>query len=103
MITNWTNKVIYTGVTSDLEKRMAQHTSGTFEGFSKRYNLKSLVFYEVYDDAETAILREKQLKRWKRAKEDFLVSALNPNLHNLYEDGHIRSLDYARDDKVGVT
>ena len=101
MITNWTNTVLYIGVTSDLEKKMAQQYSGALEGFTKKYNLKNLVFYEMYDDAETAISREKQLKRWRRKKKDFLVEKANPHWINLYEDGRLRSLDCARDDRIG--
>ena len=85
-ITNWTNEVLYAGVTSDLEKRLWEHTNKTAKGFTQKYNLNKLVYYEFHDTAENAILREKQIKRWSRAKKDALVDKINPDWKDLAHD-----------------
>lgn len=98
-VTNWTREVLYVGVTSNLDLRLAQHKAKTFSGFSSKYNLNKLVYYEVLSDMENAILREKQIKRWSRAKKDALVEKVNNNWDDLHDGIMIRSLDYARDDE----
>ena len=85
MITNWKNSVIYTGVTSDLVKRIYEHKNKMFDGFSKRYNLNKLVYYEVFEDVNYAIAREKQIKAGSRKDKDELVSRMNPLWKDLYE------------------
>ena len=65
--------VLYTGVTSILEKRVGQHKEKAVEGFTKRYNLTSLVYYEAHEDITVAIAREKQIKGWTRAKKVALI------------------------------
>lgn len=76
---------LYIGITSDLEKRVAQHKAHFFSGsFSDRYNTVDLVYCEEFPDAETAIKREKQLKGWTRAKKDKLISRFNPELQELF-------------------
>ncbi len=77
--------VLYTGITSDLPKRMYQHREGLSEGFSKKYFVKRLVYFEIYDDAETAIHREKCIKRWKRDWKIELIEKENPGWNDLYE------------------
>jgi putative endonuclease len=62
------NKVLYIGKTSNLRKRICEHKEGFVEGFTKKYHIKVLVYYEIYDNSESAINREKQLKRWRREK-----------------------------------
>ncbi len=64
--TNKNNNVIYIGVTGDLIKRIYQHKNKIFEGFTKKYNVDKLVYYEIYNNIEDAIRREKQLKNWHR-------------------------------------
>ena len=97
-VTNWTSEVIYVGVTSNLEQRLAQHRMKTVPGFTSRYNLDKLVYYELFSDMENAILREKQIKRWNRQKKNALVARVNPEWYNLFDGTVIRSLGYARDD-----
>ncbi len=61
ILTNKNKTVLYTGVTSNLEQRMYQHKNSSYEGFSKKYNCEYLIYYEVYEDMENAIIREKQI------------------------------------------
>lgn len=82
-MTNYTNKVLYTGMTSDLEKRVWEHKLKVFKGFTKRYNAGKLVYCEVFSDPENAIEREKQIKNWSRKKKDFLVNKMNPEWKDL--------------------
>lgn len=100
-LTNWTNEVLYIGVTSNLEKRILEHRCKVYPGFTKKYNLNKLVYYEYSPDIKDAITREKQLKNWARAKKDMLVEKVNPTWNDLFDGTCVRSLDYARDDRVG--
>ncbi len=85
MMTNQRNGTIYTGVTSDLIKRVWQHKNETADGFTKAYGLKTLVWYEVHDDIESAIQKEKQIKKWERKWKLRLIEDSNPNWLDLYE------------------
>ena len=69
ILTNWNHKVMYVGVTSDLYKRIYQHKNKLIDGFTKKYNVNKLVYYESTEDVTSAITREKQLKGWIRKKE----------------------------------
>jgi putative endonuclease len=71
-------KTLYTGITSDLPKRVLEHKEGATPGFTSRYRLTSLVYYEETSDAQSAIAREKQLKGWLRKKKIDLVDSMNP-------------------------
>ena len=73
-------------MTSDLKKRVYEHKAKLVEGFTKRYNVDKLVFYEVSTDVETAILREKQIKGGSRAKKNALVNGMNPEWKDLYDE-----------------
>ena len=84
IMTNHNNTVLYTGVTSDLKKRIYQHKNKLVEGFTKRYNITKLVYYEAYRDPERAISREKQIKGGSRKKKINLVEKKNPNWDDLY-------------------
>jgi putative endonuclease len=84
MLSNRRNGVLHTGVTSDLLRRAHEHRTGTIVGFSKRYGLKHLVWYEAHDDIRTAIQREKTMKHWPRAWKARLINASNPLWHDLY-------------------
>ena len=77
---------LYLGVTSELPKRVWQHRQGLVEGFTKRYGVKMLVWYEQTDTIESAIVREKQIKKWNRAWKIELVESSNPEWNDLYED-----------------
>ena len=79
------NGTLYTGVTSDLPGRIWQHKNGSFEGFSKRYGCKILVWFEMHETMESAIVREKQIKEWQRAWKLRLIEEQNPNWDDLYE------------------
>jgi len=84
-MTNITNRVLYTGVTSDLERRVYEHKNKLVEGFTKKYNIGKLVYYEVCEDIESAILREKQIKGGSRQKKIQLVNSMNKEWRDLYE------------------
>ncbi len=83
ILTNTTNKVLYTGVTSDLTKRISEHKSHLVSGFSKKYNCDKLVYFEDCAGIEEAINREKQLKAGSRKKKTDLISNLNPEWKDL--------------------
>ncbi len=78
ILTNWNNKVMYIGVTSDLNKRLYEHKNKLVKGFTKKYNVDKLVYYETSLDIRSAIEREKQLKKWRREKKNALVMSMNP-------------------------
>ena len=84
IITNKRNGTLYTGVTSNLTQRVYQHKQGLFEGFTKKYNCKLLVYYEAHDNMESAILREKQIKSGSRKKKVHLIENLNPKWCDMY-------------------
>ena len=86
MMTNITNKVLYTGVTNDLERRVKEHKSGLIPGFTQKYNCKKLVYYESFSDIEQAIRREKLIKEYRREKKNQLVESLNPEWKDLSEE-----------------
>jgi putative endonuclease len=80
------NGTLYVGVSGDPEVRIWQHKNDWFEGFTKRYGVKRLVWYEVHEDAEAAIQREKRLKEWHRAWKIRLIEARNPDWRDLYPE-----------------
>jgi putative endonuclease len=84
ILTNQQNSVLYTGVTNDLARRIWQHKEKAVQGFTERYNLRKLVYYEVFDDPVSAIAREKQIKGGSRAKKRALVRAMNPDWADLF-------------------
>jgi len=86
LLTNKTNSVLYIGVTNNLERRLYEHKNKLVEGFTQRYNVNKLVYYEETNDVESAIAREKQLKGWSRVKKDNLVNSLNPEWRDLSEE-----------------
>ncbi len=80
------NGTLYVGVTSDLIKRVWQHKSNLIEGFTKRYHIHELVWYEQHATMESAIAREKAIKEWKRRWKLQLIEAGNPEWRDLYSD-----------------
>jgi putative endonuclease len=76
---------LYVGVTSALQKRVFEHKSRAVQGFTKRFNIDKLVWFEVHETAEAAIVKEKQLKRWKRPWKKELIEQSNPQWNDLYE------------------
>ena len=85
ILSNKKHGTLYTGVTSNLVQRIYQHKTDTFKGFSGRYDCKNMVYYEVFDDMENAILREKQIKGGSRKKKIELIEKDNPEWVDLYE------------------
>ena len=78
------NGTLYIGVTSDLLKRVHEHKNNLVEGFTKKYNVHKLVYYEATEDVNSAITREKQLKKWKRRWKIELIEKKNPEWRDLY-------------------
>jgi putative endonuclease len=85
-MTNKNNTVLYTGVTSDLKRRVFQHKSKQIAGFTSRYNINKLVYYEIYDDVYNAISREKQIKGGSRKRKEELITGMNPGWRDLYTE-----------------
>jgi putative endonuclease len=79
------NGTLYVGITSNLIKRIYEHKNNLVAGFTKKYNVHRLVWYEIHESVETAISREKQIKKWKRAWKLELIEKNNPNWNDLYE------------------
>jgi len=86
IMTNWENSVLYTGITNDLRRRVHEHREGLVDGFTKRFRVKKLVYYEMGDDALGAIAREKQIKGGSRQKKLALIESMNPQWRDLWED-----------------
>lgn len=86
ILANWTNSVIYIGVTNNLSRRLFEHKNKLLDGFTKKYNLDKLVYFETYNDINEAILREKELKKWRREKKNNLIESLNPDWRDLSLD-----------------
>ena len=79
------NRVLYVGVTADLVRRMWEHRTGAFPGFTRRYGVNQLVYYEAADDPAGAIRREKQIKGWARVKKVAMIDSMNPEWNDLAE------------------
>lgn len=77
------SRVVYIGVTSDLEKRVQEHKLGVLQGFTRKYHCKRLVYYEYFEDINYAIAREKQLKKWRRSKKVDLIERMNSEWKDL--------------------
>ncbi len=86
VLTNWNDCVMYVGVTNDLARRLHEHERGLIEGFTKKYNVHKLVYFEQTDDIKAAIGREKQIKGWTRARKNELVETMNPQWRDLREE-----------------
>jgi len=86
IMTNKYGTVFYTGVTNDLKRRVYEHKNKLTKGFTKKYNISKLVYYEVFEDAYNAIVREKQLKAGSRKKKIDLINSTNKEWNDLYEE-----------------
>ncbi len=85
ILTNNTNTVLYIGVTNDLTRRAWEHREKKSKGFTEKYNVRKLVYFEQTESVEAALIREKQLKNWKRAWKEKLVEEMNPDWKDLYK------------------
>ena len=83
ILTNWDDSVLYIGVTSNLSKRLYEHRNHLADGFTKKYNVYKLVYFEETTDVNSAIAREKQLKGWTRKKKNDLIIRVNPEWKDL--------------------
>ena len=86
LICNNNNTTIYTGITSDLKRRIWEHKNKITEGFSSKYNLYKLIYYEIFNDPKNAIIREKQIKSGRREKKIELIESMNPKWIDLYNN-----------------
>ncbi|MGD0590309.1 MAG: GIY-YIG nuclease family protein [Bacteroidota bacterium] len=86
ILTNPTKTVLYTGITNDIERRTYEHNGKEIKGFTSRYNVTMLVYYETYEDADSAIAREKQIKAGSRAKKIALIEKMNPKWKDLSKE-----------------
>ncbi|MCR6663699.1 MAG: GIY-YIG nuclease family protein [Luteimonas sp.] len=86
LLTNWNRKVMYVGMTNDLARRMHEHRTHAVPGFTAKYRVTTLVFFEETSDVLSALGREKQIKKWRREKKDALVASVNPQWRDLAED-----------------
>ncbi len=84
-MTNFEETTLYVGVTNNLERRVYEHKNKLLKGFTSRYHLKKLVHYEIYNDIEQAIAREKQIKSWSRQRKNELIKSNNANWDDLSE------------------
>ena len=83
LLTNWNNKVMYVGVTNNLERRIYEHENKLIKGFTEKYNVNKLVYFEETQDVNAAIEREKEIKKWRREKKNQLVNLMNPKWDDL--------------------
>ncbi|MFH1534852.1 MAG: GIY-YIG nuclease family protein [Patescibacteria group bacterium] len=86
MLTNKNNTVLYTGITNNLMRRVLEHKQKINPGFTSRYNVDKLIYFDVFNYPLDAIQREKQIKGWVRKKKEALVNSVNPKWEDLFED-----------------
>jgi len=94
LLTNWNKKVIYVGMTNDLARRIYEHKNKLVKGFTTKYNINKLVYFEETNDVQAAITREKEIKKWRREKKNNLVLSTNPGWKDLspeWKDFSLRS------------
>ena len=85
LLTNWNHRVLYVGVTNDLTRRLYEHQNKLVTGFTEKYNVNKLVYFDETDDVRSALAREKKIKKWRREKKDALVISVNPQWKDLAE------------------
>jgi putative endonuclease len=86
ILTSKNNTVLYTGVTTNIKQRVYQHKTKKYQGFTNKYNVDKLVYYERFDHIEEAIKREKQIKGWLRKRKEELINSINPKWDDLFEN-----------------
>lgn len=86
IMTNKNNRVLYTGITNDLKKRVYEHKEKFVNGFTKKYNVSKLVYYEIFGDPENAILREKKIRAGSRQKKIDLINSMNKEWSDLFRE-----------------
>ncbi len=95
ILSNKNNTVLYTGVTNDLVKQCHEHKNKLIKGFTEKYNVDKLVYYEVFDFIDLAIKREKQIKGYSRRKKDMLIDKVNADRNELYNKGTITKIHHS--------
>ncbi|MDR1705753.1 MAG: GIY-YIG nuclease family protein [Clostridiales bacterium] len=83
ILTNWNNTICYTGVTNNIQRRLFEHRSRQFDGFTKRYNVHKLVYFDSAPDIKSAIDYEKRIKGWNRKRKNALIESMNPDWKDL--------------------
>ena len=83
LLTNWNHRVMYLGVTNDLVRRIYEHKNKLVKGFTEKYNVNKLVYFEETGDVRSALTREKEIKKWRREKKNALVISINPEWKDL--------------------
>jgi putative endonuclease len=86
LMTNWNDRVMYVGVTNDLTRRLYEHKNKLVSGFTEKYNVNKLVYFEETDDVNSALAREKEIKKWRREKKNALVVRVNSAWKDLAEE-----------------
>jgi len=86
LLTNWNDKVMYVGMTNDLARRVYEHRTKAVPGFTAKYNVHKLVYFEDTSDVHAALAREKEIKKWRREKKNALVVQTNPQWRDLAGD-----------------
>ena len=86
ILTNQSKRVMYVGFTSDLAKRVIEHREGVVDGFTKKYHVTRLVYYECGEDYDGVLEREKEIKKWRRDKKNALVESMNPTWRDLFNE-----------------
>lgn len=86
IMTNFCNQVLYIGLTNNMIRRVYEHKNKLIEGFTSKYNVDKLVYYEIFNDIEETIKREKQLKNWHHGWKVNLIKEMNPEFKDLYEE-----------------
>lgn len=89
ILSNWNNRVLYTGMTNNLERRLYEQKHHLVKGFTSKYNIGKLLYFDSTEDVKQAIEREKQIKGWIRSKKVALIEGMNPGWHDLSKDWNV--------------
>lgn len=86
ILANKSNRVLYVGVTNNLNRRLYEHKNKLIEGFTKKYNVNKLIYFEETENVKSAILREKEIKKWRREKKENLINTINSEWKDLSDE-----------------